>query len=333
MLTRRWVSWSIVGIVAACGSGKSPVDSIGRPPVLVGDDAGGDDAPASDDSSTADGASGDGAGDGGDAGEAGPVFPPQCALTSSWGTIQRVASIPSAGFDRFGAISSNGLTAAWTTAAGQVEVADRASISASFGPPSALATGTIQLANDRVALAQGGLKLVATLADHSSFVAFARLSTSAAWNPALSGEFKNLASMLTEGGGALSSPVVGADGQTLFYLVAIGTALPILYESTWSTSAKVWQPGNPLPNPDFLITSASMLRRPTGGSYDRRTFFFFDEVSGHERAAWRASPSAPFDTFMDLPMHPEAVPDASCTTLYFRGSDATGQGLFTGSGP
>jgi hypothetical protein len=96
---------------------------------------------------------------------------------------------------------------------------------------------------------------------------------------------------------------------------------------------KAWDTGTPLPNPEFAIATASQLRRPTGASGDRRTLFFFDEVTGKERAAWRSSAGAPFDTFVDLPLAPEAVPNANCDTLYFHGMDAAGQGLFTATRP
>jgi len=84
---------------------------------------------------------------------------------------------------------------------------------------------------------------------------------------------------------------------------------------------------------DTALTSASATqeRRPTGASADRRTLFFFDEVAGHERAAWRTSAKADaFSFFADLPSDPEAAPTADCMTLYLHGMDSQGQGLFTG---
>jgi hypothetical protein len=192
----------------------------------------------------------------------------------------------------------------------------------------------VSLANGRVALTASGFKLIATLASGSSFVSLVRSSVGGAWTVAMSNEWAFVAAMIAESGGAMSEPVVSADGQSLFYLLTIGTGAgtpPILYESTWDSKAKQWTSGLPLPNAEFAITSASQRRRATGASDDRRTLFFFDEVSGKERAAWRASPTAPFDKFVDVAAAPEAAPSANCNPLYFHGSDATGQGLFTAS--
>jgi hypothetical protein len=189
------------------------------------------------------------------------------------------------------------------------------------------------LANDRVALAPTGLELVATLADGSSFVSFYRTSMPGTWAPTSSKEFTTIATMRSDSGGAFSQPVVSADGNALFYLLALPNEPPVFYESTWDASAKAWGTGGALPNAEFAIASAAQLRRATGAASDRRTLFFFDEVAGHERAAWRSAPGAPFTAFADLPNVAEAAPIDDCTVLYFHGTDSMGQGLFTGAAP
>jgi hypothetical protein len=314
---------SAAGDDAGGGDGASGGDgTTGGDGATVGDAAGGGDAQTQGDS---------GAGEAG-GGDAGPPGPPECDPLLPWSTLARVPSIAPAGFDRFGSISSDELTVAWTSSSGAIFVADRASVSASFGAPAQVSTSGVAVANGRVALTASAFKLIATLADGSSFVSFERFSVGGAWTPSLSNDFPFVAAMIAESGGAMAEPVVSADGLSLFYLLTIGTgagSLPILYESTWDVKMKKWTSGLPLPNPEFAITSASQRRRATGASDDRRTLFFFDEVSGKERAAWRASPTAPFDTFVDVAAAPEAAPNASCDPLYFHGSDGTGQGLFT----
>ncbi len=79
--------------------------------------------------------------------------------------------------------------------------------------------------------------------------------------------------------------------------------------------------------------AAAQVRRPTGASSDRLTLFFFDEVAGNERAAWRLTPTSPFTRFVDIASLPEAAPDDDCSVVYFHGTDAMGQGLFTATGP
>lgn len=321
----------------ACSSSSRPVPDTDTSPHL---DAGSADTGRTTESGTAesgagDGGSSDGSGVGNDGGEDDGAVPlPVCRQGVGWSTLARVTSIAANGFDRFGAISASQLTVAWTTSAGVIYVADRTSNTGAFGTPAALDPGAIQLANDRVALGPTGLLLIAPLADGSSFAAFVRSSIGAAWapDPSTPSEFHTIASALAEPGGAFSEPVVSADGLSFFYLLALGSGLPELYESTWDAVMGQWAYGNPLPNAEFAITDASQVRRATGASSDRRTLFFFDEVSGNERAAWRDSPTSPFTQFADLPSLPEAAPGGDCVTLYFHGSDASGEGLFTGQG-
>jgi hypothetical protein len=242
-----------------------------------------------------------------------------------------VASIAPAGFDRFGAISANARTVAFSTSTGTITIADRPTTADPFGMPQPLNPGAVALANGRVALEPTGLVLVATLADGSSFASFARSAVGAPFSPSNGKEFAAVAAMRSESGGTFSEPVVSADQQSFFYLLALPNNPPVFYESTWDRGAKAWTTGRALPNPEFAIAGASLRRRPTGASFDDRTLFFFDEVAGHERAAWRSSPAAPFDRFVDLPLVPEAAPDDDCVTLYFHGADTNGQGLFTAS--
>jgi hypothetical protein len=341
-------------VTAACGpSGRG----LGEPPENVGYDASvATDAAGTDgaqgEAGTGDGSAGDaGTGEGG-AGDAGPpdgasgeagtseagTTPPQCNPAFTWSKVARVPSIAAAGFDRFGSVSANELTVAWMSSGGAVFVADRASTSAPFGTPTQLGTGGIGLATGRVALANGGHKLIALAAaadagaGGASFVSFVRGGDAGTWALDATTEFSNINGMISEGGGTFAEPALSADGYSLFYVLTIPPGTPALYESTWDSSTKRWTFGNPLTNAEFQIASATQLRRPTGASSDRRTLFFFDETTSIERVAWRSSPATPtFDTFVDLSIAPEAAPSESCNTLYFRGMDGSGPGLFTAS--
>jgi hypothetical protein len=371
MRMRAWVVWAgIAAGAAGCSSSTAKPGGAGDmgPPLLTdasfsvdgsssgSDGAGGDTGAVPEsgvDSSQGDAGPADGGVDGGGSdagggsdgavggndgggGEAGPPRPSACDPSLMWSVVARVPSIAPAGFDQFGSVSSTALTVAWTSSNGAIFVADRTDASSPFGTPAPLSPGSVALATGRVALITSGRKLIATLANGSSFITFVRPSVGAAWSPSNANEFAWVAAMIAESGGAMSDPVVSADGQSLFYLLTIGTApgtLPILYESTFDTTTKQWNSGTPLPNQEFAITSASQRRRPTGASIDDRTLFFYDEVSGTERAAWRPSPTAPFDTFVDVAVAPEAAPNANCDTLYFHGTDTAGQGLFTAARP
>jgi hypothetical protein len=87
-------------------------------------------------------------------------------------------------------------------------------------------------------------------------------------------------------------------------------------------------PSAPL-NAEFESVDATHRRAPTGSSSDGRTLFFFDDVAGLERAAWRESPAVPFALFRDVGPFPEAAPSARCDSLYYRGQDAAGTGVFS----
>jgi hypothetical protein len=276
-----------------------------------------------------------GDGDAGDV-EAGLVIPAACPTVGTWSMIARVASIAPAGFDRFGGISAGGLSVAWTTSAGAVYVSDRSSTADPFGMPALLDPGAVVLANGRVALMPTGLELVATLGSGSSFVSFFRTAPGGSWAPTSSKEFETVATMAGESGGTFSDPVVSADGESLFYLLALPNQMPVLFESAWDPSLKQWGTGVAQLTPEFAPQDSdggAQVRRATGASSDRLTLFFFDDVAGNERAAWRLTPTSPFTTFTDLAGLPEAAPTGDCSVLYFHGSDARGQGLFTGTGP
>ncbi|MGD0530635.1 MAG: hypothetical protein ABSE49_36210, partial [Polyangiaceae bacterium] len=140
--------------------GSTAVDSGGTPQdgTVGGDGAGHADG----------GEAGEGSVDGGEVGlpaeaEAGEIFAPECMETSTWSNTARVTSIAPAGFDHFGSISANELSVAWTTAAGDVYVADRTSATGSFGTPELLTAsdgGSPGLANDRVALDPTATQLI-----------------------------------------------------------------------------------------------------------------------------------------------------------------------------
>lgn len=326
---------------ASGGDGSAPTD--GGKADGASRDGASDSGSAGDGMSGADGSSNDASvdsgADGGSTGDSSTWMPesgppqdgspppnPVCDPSTSYAAIARESSIASSGFDRFGGISADGTTVAWTTAAGQIYVADRSSPSGTFGTPALLDPGSTQLANDRVAVDRFGLQLIATLANKSTFVAFSRPSIGGSWTVVLGNEFSILA--VQEGQGFVSNPVLSVDGNSLFYVVQTGSSAPKLAESFWDPSLKIWSAGVDLPNPEFAMTGTAQLRRPTGASFDRQTLFFYDEIAGHERIAWRNSAAQPFDFFQDEPTIPEGAPTQTCSYVFFHGSDSNGQGLF-----
>jgi hypothetical protein len=258
--------------------------------------------------------------------DGGPPPRPQCDPMHVWKPFGIIPSVPQAGFGRFGGISVAETAIAWTSPTGGIYVADRPQRSQAFSAmPSTIDTTSTPVANDRVALGSTGMELFAVSADRKGFVAFYRTGVGAAWSPSAAPQFSNIDAMASaDSGGQFSEPVLGADGNSFFYLLAALGGLPTLFESKWSAAQHAWTTGTALPNPELAPASATGRRRPTGVSADGRTLFFYDEVATQERAAWRDSSTSPFVTFVDTPGVEEAAPNYRCDVLYFQeaGSDS-----------
>jgi hypothetical protein len=250
---------------------------------------------------------------------------PRCDPVRSWGSTARVPSVPEmTTFARFGGVSIDELTIAWTSAGGSVYVADRAAPGDVFRPPStpSLDPTSMPVANDRVALGPSGTLIVAVSPDRSRFLAFNRIMVGTPWVAAATLQFAKVNAMAAaDGVGQFSEPVLGADDRSLYYLLASPGASPVLYESTWDPPTHAWTTGVALLNsaPD---AGATLRRRATAASSDGRTLFFFDEAIGQQRAAWRETPASPFVQFVNLTGLSEATPNYLCNTLYFRGVDS-----------
>jgi hypothetical protein len=324
------------------GSGSPPPAPDGASDDAAADEAALHDAagnPSPSDAAQIDGGSSDGRASDGAPNPPGadggpPLGPPRCDPTRLdagplWMSVGRIASVPPAGFGRFGGISVDELTIAWTSATGGIYVADRVARANAFGTPSTVDASSTPVANDRVALAPSRLVLFAVSADRGRFVAFNRTSVGAAWSASAPLQFGNVVAMAAaDGGGQFWEPVLGADDNSFFYLLASPSAPPALYESRWDALQRAWTTGVALPNPELAITSATRRRRATGASSDGRTLFFFDEATGQERAAWRDTTTSPFVQFLGIPGLSEAAPNYLCDTLYFQGTDSADGGAF-----
>lgn len=278
---------------------------------------------------SADGSGGgtDGTTGGGDSGDAGIPSTASCNPTHVWAPVNGVdPSIPTTGFEQFGGVSRDELTVAWTTTSGAIQVADRTSKGSPFNSPVTVTGAPTALANDRVALSWTGLLLLVVSMDRSSLVELTRQSVGSTWaevNPV------DLAEINALSGGGFSQPVLGDDGKTLYFLWTQSGQPPALYTSNWDTQVAAWGPPIELQNTELTSTDATHRRRPTGGSSDGLTLFFYDEIAGKERGAWRSSSTSSFTEFVDIGTVPEAAPNQVCDTLYYQGvnPEAGGEGL------
>jgi hypothetical protein len=234
---------------------------------------------------------------------------------------------PDATFGRFGAVSSDELSVAWTSSEGDVYVADRPVSPGAFN--TAVKINEVALAVDRAALSANGLQVLAVAEKRGSLVEFTRASRSEAFVQGDGSDLSGLANVF-EGGGTISEPVLGGDGESLFFLIELPDQAPILYESKWSYADNVWGIAAGFRNQELQSVDASHRRRPTGGSSDGLTLFFYDEVNQVERGGWRESPTTPFIHFEDIGAFPDAAPNFRCDLLYYTGRDGDGPGLFVG---
>jgi hypothetical protein len=310
---------AFVAVVAACSASSKP------PPggELTGD--GGPDAGS--DVTRPDGGGDTGAGDARvDAPSDGPIpTPAQCPTGYAWaaGPSQVTDSIA-----RLGGVTPIGLSAAWTETTGALVSDDREHASSSFGSPSVIESPPP--AGARAALDTTGLIIVAVAAGGVQPVFWQRAQTMAKWEYTSSGPtpFDLLSSAVSQAGATWSEPAFGASGDRFFYLVTPGSGAPAIYESVWQAQdgGGAWGAGVALPEAELASMDATHRRRPTGASADDRTLFFFDEVTGVERGAWRDSPTSAFTHFEDIAVAPEATPSLDCSQLYYVSGEVDGGG-------
>jgi hypothetical protein len=300
------------GVQADVDAADAPTSDAGQAPGLEG---GSDDG---------------GSGESGDGGPSDPL----CAKGKSWKASGVMTSVGDPLFARLGGITPNELLVAWTDSDDSISVAMRPDSTSDFGAPtnwapSAFDGGVATLDDNgdgpRVALAPSGDQAMVVGASGVDFLVYERTGGGSAWMAGSAAPFAAVRAAVVQMNATVWEPVLGS--SSFFYLVVPATGAsgpPVLYESTYDTQSQKWNAGVALPNPEFASPDASTLRRPTGVSADGQTLFFFDEVSGIERAAWRSSPTAPFDHFEDVPVAPEATPNGDCSVLYYQATTSDG---------
>jgi hypothetical protein len=265
---------------------------------------------------------------GGEPNDSGSAGAPVCATDlgqepyTSFGRL----GAADATFARFGGVSGDELSVAFTASNGDVYVADRTTKPGAFGP--AVKINGNALAVDRAAMDAGGQVVLAVAQDRASLVEFTRTARSGVFSPLAVDDLGLVRAFLAEAG-SISEPALGVDRRSLFFLATESGQAPVLAESQWDVVAGAWGPPHSLPNPELASKDAAHARRPTGASSDGRTLFFYDGAGSVERAAWRPSRTEPFDTFLDVGAFTDAAPNPRCDTLYYGGTDGSGSGLFT----
>jgi len=85
---------------------------------------------------------------------------------------------------------------------------------------------------------------------------------------------------------------------------------------------------------ELLYASGTKRRIPTGVSSDLLTLFYFDQVKGDFRVAWRINTQEPFtysETLSPGTATQAAAPNQACNKLYYSADGSDGVDLFASS--
>lgn len=228
-------------------------------------------------------------------------------------------------------VTPDGLSAAWTTAAGgivTVHYVDRASATDGFGP-ARLVTGAF--GSRRVALQHDGLGLALVNADGLGFAYLARADRTQIFAAATTQPFELLAAQgiedLAPAGERFDNPVFARGDMFLFYTRVGPTASRTFVSTRFSTSAP-FAGGAPFAEAALGGEGEGGQRRVvTGASEDVRTLFVWDEVAEKSRLVTLTASSAVAGD-VELGTMRDVQPSADCTTFWFaRGGDLFRQSL------
>jgi hypothetical protein len=253
-----------------------------------------------------------------------------CTQAPTVGAPTLVASASSGGADDlFGAITPDELTIAWMSVTApdyKIYYADRDSPSEPFLAAKPLVASGDYYANDRIAMSPDGLRIVFVRSDRKGLGEFVRTVRK---NPffeeptdAAFAGINGLGAMLPANE-YLGDPVVAPDDLTFFFSRYGGGITHTVYESR-RNGPVTWPLGTPHPESSLSVVDGQR-RYPTGISSDLRTLFYFDEPTGKEHMAVRATVADDFDRFIGLGAQSGAQPNLACNVLYF--SDQMGGSL------
>lgn len=169
----------------------------------------------------------------------------------------------------------------------------------------------VEAAGDGTAagLTSDGLTLLLTSLDGQPY-AMSRPNLAGAFGPARPDAFA------VGGEASFVAPVAAPAGAFLSVRFTSVGQMPFTYATLVDGRYRLLE--RLVPSAELLVTKPSTDGpRPTGVSKDLRTLFFWDDVRGVERAAFRAGPGCGFTTVVDLGPLPGAQPNDECTALYF----------------
>lgn len=252
--------------------------------------------------------------------------PSVCNPSMTVGAAAGVAS--TAGNDRFGAITPDELTLAWTVPSGGaavLQIADRTAATDTFGSPQ---SPSDLVALDGVALAPSGLTLVAVAPDHRSFLVFERAGRTDAFVAGSSYAYDSIAGSLATGE-QLGDPVFTSGDLIFLYSVYGGTSNDTVRYATRLSSGSSFDVGGSLAFTE-LRAQGSLRRRPSGAGSDFQTIFYWDEVSGSQKLGrLKGTEAAELYSVHDIGAVGFAQPNEACTRVYYGAAGSGGSDVFS----
>lgn len=243
-----------------------------------------------------------------------PIYEdPLCARAASWGNPVALTGISTPQADeRLLSMTHDALTLVFTRD-DVLLVADRASIADDFAAAAPVTVPAGYTHARGVALHPDGLGLVlvSELADALGEVT--RATRSGDFDGALeTARFEDLSENALQYGEGLSSPVLSANGTSLYFTQFGGNASKVFHSHGSAAFA--------IPTmPEDLVTLGGQdgdFKLTLSVSADERTLFFFDEALGHAAGSWSAAPGAPFYDVAPFPGLTSIFTDADCSHLY-----------------
>lgn len=247
------------------------------------------------------------------------VLPDTLCPTTFTRNNEKSIPLSSTGNERFGSITDDELSIAFTVpngVYGTVFVANRAAATDPFGPAEPIKG---DFAFDRASLSPDGLSLVVVNADKQSFSLLERQALGKDFVPVTPWQYDDIIDNLADGE-QLGDPVFAIGGQVLLYSqYGAGRTHTVIFANRLSTGS-AFVVGGELTNPE-LLAQGELRRRPTAVSADYRTLFFYDEVTQVTKAGFFYG-SFDFTSVSDLGDARDLQPSSDCNRLYF---DATGK--------
>jgi hypothetical protein len=190
-------------------------------------------------------------------------------------------------------------------------IAERGTVAYEFGEQNELS-----LTDVPIALSPDGLRLTLVSSDGMTLKEMGRSTRGELFGTPSEGPYANLNDKLAADNDTLWSLALGQDDLNLAYVTYDTlSGRSSLWVGGRDTLTDPFEVGEKLPSCETEGTAEAM-RGPTSFSSDGLTLFFYDQVRGISRAAYRTSLSEPFEYFVDIPSGGELFVNEDCSRAF-----------------